>query len=276
MNHYQSIVIQEMKSKTLRLEAAALTTRGRQRRVNEDAVFYHTEQKDTGESLGLFVLCDGMGGHEAGEVASQMAVQAVAAELGNIHLADELPVWPALHHWMRTAVANANCRIWEYAGLLPELPGTNEPPQLGTTITLTLVYGNLAAIANVGDSRTYLWHEDRLTQITRDHSLVTELVDSGLLPAKSAATHPYRNVLTRGLGLSEDVTVDLFESKVVPEDKLLLCSDGVWQAFPDTAELGHQLETTDSPDDLCWQLIEKASRRKGSDDMSVIAVYVDE
>jgi protein phosphatase len=276
MNHYQSVVIQEMKSKALHLETAALTTRGHQRRVNEDAVFYHTDQRDTGESLGLFVLCDGMGGHEAGDVASQMTVQAVTAELGSILLTDAPSAWPSLHHWVRTAVAHANHKIWEYTQTPPMLPGTHEQQQSGTTITLTLICGNWAAIANVGDSRTYVWRADQLIQITHDHSLVTELVEAGLISVSSAATHPYRNILTRALGMSEDVAVDLFESKVFPGDKFLLCSDGVWSAFPDTAELAHSLDSALSPDDLCRQLIKEASRKNGADDMSVIAVYVNE
>lgn len=275
MNHYQSVVIQEMKSKALHLEAAAATIRGQRRKVNEDAVFHHIEQKDTGENLGLFIVCDGMGGHEAGEIASQMAIQTVSGELGTLLLDGNPPTWPTLHHWVRTAVARANHKIWQYAQTLSGQTGTDERRQPGTTITLSLVYGNLAAIANVGDSRTCLWRAGQLRQITRDHSLVTRLVEEGLLSAQDTADHPYRNILDRALGLSEDVTVDLFEVKVHPGDMFLLCSDGVWHAFADAAELGRRLTAALSPDELCHQLVEEAGDRYGADDMSALVVSVD-
>lgn len=271
--YFQSTGIHETKSKALRLEAAALTVRGQQRKVNEDAVFHHIEQKDDGANLGLFVLCDGMGGHDAGEVASQMAIQAITAELDSLHLPDDLPDWTALRRWVQTAVTRANHKIWQFTQTNLTQPDTIEGHQPGTTITLILIYGSLAVIANVGDSRAYAWRAGQLKQITRDHSLVTTLVKEGLLPAEDAATHPYRNILNRALGISEAVTVDLFEVKVQPGDKFLLCSDGVWHAFPDTTELNDSLNSAIAPDDLCRQLIAEAGHRQGSDDMSVLAIY---
>jgi serine/threonine protein phosphatase PrpC len=139
---------------------------------------------------------------------------------------------------------------------------------------LALIYGNRAHIANVGDSRTYVWRRGQLTQITRDHSLAALLAERGQIDKTAIADHPRSNVLYQALGIHEKVDVDLFEWDLQPGDKLLLCSDGLWRAFPDTAELARWLDSTAAPDDLCQRLVAEANRRDGSDNISAVVVLV--
>ena len=145
---------------------------------------------------------------------------------------------------------------------------------MGTTITLVVIYDRIAHIANAGDCRTYHWRASQLTQITHDHSLVASLAERGVIEETEQATHPQSNLILRALGRENTVEVDLFSRQLETADKLLLCSDGLWKAFPDSAELGRWFDSPASPTELCRQLITEAYLRDGADDSSAIVVAV--
>jgi serine/threonine protein phosphatase PrpC len=261
----------------LNLEAAALTDRGQKRKLNEDAVFHRTVQTRRGDHIGLYIVCDGLGGHQAGEVASRLAIEIVTNELAEIFF---LPGPSAggyfsyfhftLRLWIQKAIRKANVELRSYAEAHHQKGGN-----LGTTITLALIYGNQALIANVGDSRAYAWRSGQMTQITSDHSWVAKLAAEGLIDETEVAQHPRSNVLLQALGTCNQVDVDLFDWTLQAGDKLLLCSDGLWQAFPDPVELGEWLGSATMPSELCQQLVTEANQRDGSDNISVVVVNVD-
>ncbi len=266
----------------LNIDAAALTIRGQQRTLNEDSVFRHTYQADTGHEVGLCLVCDGVGGHEAGDVASQMTVQVILAKLGPVistyqHAVASGRALPTyfddidLLDVIKEAVTEANSRVRDY--IKEKLPPGSKA---GTTLTMAFIFERTALIANVGDSRTYGWRDGQLTQITQDHSLVAELVANGAIEPEDRRQHPWRNVIFRAIGGGDQVDVNIFTWDIRPGDKLLLCSDGLWQAFPDSDELAARLGTETEIDDICWQLVGEANQRDGSDNISAVVVSIEE
>jgi serine/threonine protein phosphatase PrpC len=275
MNHYQSVAIDKLMARALHLNAAALTVEGQGRQVNGDTLFHFSDQMDTGESLGLYVVCDGWCNSEVEEALSELVIQTLIADLGKVFavcdmqtsLNSDQQAWLALHQWAREAMANANRSIWECTQTEAE-PAGQSP--WGAALTLTLIHGDLAAIANVGNCRAYIWRAGELMQITRDHLPATNY------PATpGATTGPPGHPFGRTLGASEQVEVDLFEWKVWPGDKLLLCSDGLWRVFPDRNELSCWLGSAADPGVVCEQLVDEASRRDGTDDMSALVIYIE-
>lgn len=253
------------------LQAAGLTDRGRHRQVNEDAIFYQSGQTPSGDKAGLYMVCDGLGGLQAGEIASRLAVETVAGELMAILFSPDPTLSESrLPQYIQTAITTANARIREYA------EGQAHPKsKLGTTITLLLIYGGVAHIANVGDSRAYLSRNEQVTQLTEDHSLAAAFARVGKIDRRYIVDHPRRNVLLQALGTQEKVNIDLYRQTLASGDSWLLCSDGLWQAFPDAAELSPWLEQVAPSSAICEQLVAEANRRAGSDDVSVVVVQVD-
>jgi protein phosphatase len=263
----------------LTLDAAACSDRGQARPLNEDAVFQRTGRLNTGASVGLYLVCDGVGGRPAGEVASRLAIETLTSALAWVfgasgtlaHNDATLLSGPAMQQHIRTLVTQANATLRRYAQ-----SHAWEAHDLSTTMTLALVYGDRAFIANAGDSRAYVWRSGRAFQLTRDHSLAAELVKEGKLDRSEMAEHPSSNVLLRGLGLYDRVEADLFEWELQAGDKLLLCSDGLWRAFPDASELARWLGSATAAQVVCQQLIEAANQRDGSDNISAVLVSVDQ
>lgn len=257
------------------LKAAALTQPGEKRSMNQDVVFHRSDRTEAGLSVGLYIVCDGLGGCRAGETASRLTLETVTAELMDLFLDTRLarrqaPISSSrLEEWVRFAITLAHTRLRRYANT-----HWLEAGGLGSTITLALIYGQIAHIANVGDSRAYIAHADQITQVTRDHSMAARLVQSGLIAESDLVTDSRRNLLYRSLGSQEIVDVDLFQWKLAPNDKLLLCSDGLWTAFPDNLELARWLNRPGTPDDVCQRLLNEAIRRDGADDMSAVVVFV--
>jgi protein phosphatase len=210
-----------------------------------------------------------LGGYRAGEVASQLAVETVAGELAKLFSSGESSI--SLDQQIQAAIAKANKMIRDYAAANPEEAG-----KVGTTICLMFIYDDWAYIANIGDSRVYAWRCGRLIQITKDHSLVAEMVKQGTLSEQDLSSHPQRNLILRALGIADHVPADLFEWELQPGDKFLLCSDGLWGAFPDIADLARYLAEDENPSDLCTLLIKEANQRDGSDNLSAVIVQVDE
>ncbi len=251
----------------MRITSCGITDVGMKRTNNEDNYLVNDE-------LNLFVCCDGMGGHVGGEYASAIAVNTVEEVLASIET-DPDAVSPEAdgpvertREKLRYAIRLAGKRIFEKASAEPEYKG------MGTTaLALLLELGNFY-IAHVGDSRGYLLREGRIEQLTEDHSLVYQKVKEGVLTPEEAKTHKLRNIITRSLGYMEEVEVDIQVRAVRRGDKFLLCSDGL-SNHVSTAEIGELLQRN-SPQQTARQLVQLACDRGGDDNITVVAVRVDE
>ena len=231
--------------------AAALTDRGRKRSLNEDAFGISVE-------CGVYVVCDGMGGAAAGEVASSLAVD----EMMRL-LASHAPGPCAAE--AEQAVCAANQAILDRSQRNPRLAG------MGTTLVAMITEVRRAWILNVGDSRGYLFRHRRLRQITRDHSLVEEQVIMGRMNRTEAMRSPLRNVITRALGTQAGVTPDVFEIEPEPGDLFLLCSDGLTRELTDS--LIESLLSIDLPlEELCARLVNAANKAGGHDNITCLLV----
>jgi PPM family protein phosphatase len=247
----------------MKLESAGLTDPGLVRKNNEDCYWVDGD-------LGLLVVADGMGGHAAGEVASQMAVDTIRQQVAQglktgqipavgqkpIHLSDRA-------HLLTAAVHMANEMVFTAADRRPDRKG------MGTTVVSVLVGSTSFAVAHVGDSRAYLYRGGKLKQITRDHSLVAEQVAKGLMTEEQAEASDIKNVLTRAVGIGPQVEVDADEYPLKPEDVLILCSDGLCRMAPD-GEIAAALSGLNNPSEMCHNLVRLAVDRGGRDNVTVI------
>ena len=221
---------------------------------------------------GLFVVCDGMGGCPAGEVASQLAVTAMlqaldaGRETAASHSVDEPGFLPQTIR-LAEAVRQSNRFIYSRGQRDPNQAG------MGTTVVSTWIAEQIASIAHVGDSRAYLWHSDRLEPLTRDHSLVEAGVQAGLLDREASLGAPQQNVLVRVLGREPDVDVDLSEVPVQAGDYLLLCSDGLTRMVPEQTLAQAVFQLRDAQR-ICDYLVDAANRNGGADNITVIVVEV--
>lgn len=207
----------------------------------------------------LYAVCDGMGGHLAGEVASEIAVDTLRRLAPRSADADKL----------ERAVEEANLAIIRAVGTGQGREG------MGTTCTAAILDGERLAIAQVGDSRAYLLHAGNLQQLTRDHSLVADLVDSGEITQEEARTHPWRSYITRALGLDSRIQPDIFELNVSLGDRLMLCSDGLY-AMVEDRDIERILAATPDAQNAADLLIEAALSHGGSDNITVIVVDANE
>jgi len=213
---------------------------------------------------GIFVVADGMGGHAAGEVASEMAVRFVARDLGSLKgLSDDL-----VAERMRVSIRTANNSIFQRT--LTE----HDKRGMGTTVTALVLYDTRFLIGQVGDSRCYLLREGRLTQITKDHSYVQEQVDAGYLTPEQARAHPYSNVITRCVGANSDVMPDVYVGAVRPKDVFLLASDGLTGMLEDH-QLAEVLHADRMPQEQVDDLVSEANRHGGLDNITAIIVRID-
>ncbi len=205
----------------------------------------------------LYVVCDGMGGHAAGEVASEIAASTIA-ELAPQH-ADAEALGQAVEAANHAIIRAANEGLGR-AGM-------------GTTCTAAVLDHERLVIAQVGDSRAYLLHKGRLQQLTRDHSLMADMIESGQITPAEAKTHPRRAVITRALGSSPRTQPDLYEINVEPGDRLLLCSDGLSGMVEDD-QLARTLSLVEDPQECASQLIDEANRAGGLDNITAIVVDI--
>ncbi len=253
----------------MQILSSGLTDVGLKREGNEDAL--HLE-----DSLGLYIVADGMGGHLAGEVASQVAVNAITKgfrkwteeethedELFGAH--DESLT---LHgNYVLSSIRAANRIVNEMALECEQYHG------MGTTIVVLLVEPELVIAANVGDSRLYLVRNGRIERLSRDHTLVSEQVERGAMTPEEAESSPLKHVLTRNLGSSESVEPDIFELEPNENDRFILCTDGLTDLVKDE-EILVMTEKEDDPDALCRQFVGKALKRGGHDNTTVISVSI--
>lgn len=232
------------------LRSAGRTDVGRARERNEDAWF-------SGKTV--FAVADGLGGHRAGEVASELALESIRA------LDDSDPKKAANH--IADAVRKGNRAVHSRSSGDPELKG------MGTTLTAVAVHDGIAHLAHVGDSRCYLIRNGSISQLSRDHTLVARMVAEGKLSQEQAEAHPQRSVLTRALGAERDVDVQTQNVVLTKGDRLLLCSDGLSGVMTDE-DLLRYAAAGDDLDTICGELIDEANRRGGPDNITVVLVEV--
>ena len=238
------------------MQAQGSSDAGRVREENQDVFAVR-------EDLGLALLADGMGGGRAGGVAAELAVDAALE-----HLAGILRRQPLAPQHMGAAIKLANDRVVGMANAISAYRG------MGTTLIATMIDGPKSYIAHVGDSRVYRYNAGALTQITKDHSLVQEWVDNGVISADEARHAPNRNVITRAIGAKPNVQADVVEVELADDDLLLLCSDGLTGMLTDE-QIGHVLAAGDASTDddlsaLAAQLVAAANRAGGTDNITVV------
>jgi protein phosphatase len=234
------------------LRSGSATDTGLVRSVNQDLAV---------ETPNLFAVADGMGGHAGGEVAARLAVDALAVAFRR------QPTGAGLSE----AVSEANDVVWQHSQDNPELRG------MGTTLTAVALVGedgkDVLALVNVGDSRSYRFHDGELSQITTDHSLAEEMVRTGELTSTEASVHPHRHILTRALGVASGVAVDLWRIQPVRGDRYLLCSDGLTNELT-SDQIGEVLSSVPDPQHAAELLVQAARTHGGSDNITVVVVDV--
>jgi serine/threonine protein phosphatase PrpC len=238
------------------LRAAASTHVGLRRKANEDRYAMAPE-------IGLYLVADGMGGHRAGQVASEMAAEAAIRAAEALCGADVSPA-----EKLRHAVACANREIYQAALHDPELQG------MGTTMVAALATSDRVALAHVGDSRAYMIRSDCIRCLTADHSVVAEMLRRRQISKAAAREHPHRHVLTRALGVRKAIAPDLAELTPQAGDVYLLCSDGLTTHVQDADILDAVLDN-DDPQRACDLLVEAANRRGGVDNTTVLIMRFD-
>ena len=237
---------------------------GKLREHNEDFIAWDS-------AMGLVLLADGMGGHNAGEIASELAVNSIRDALQDV-LAPNLIASNVIdfNDAIRESIVYANDEIIRMANERLECAG------MGTTIVVTLFHGNRIIIANVGDSRIYRLREKELTQISKDHSLVQEMLDNGYISEEEAQMSASRNLITRALGIADQVEVDVAQDTVENGDVYLLCSDGLTDLVTDDEILQLLLLYKDDFESGVEELIALANEKGGKDNISVILAGLQE
>ena len=243
----------------------ALSHIGKERSSNQDS-FCALAGADAPPGINaLLAVADGMGGHKAGEVASEMAVQTLITKLSPDYAAvrptnDILPT-------LKRAIGELNTEI-HMAAACPQTRG------MGTTLTATAIVGGTLAIGHVGDSRAYLLREGRIRQLTRDHSWVGDQMAKGLITSRDAETHPWRNILTRAIGMGASIDVDGVAVEIRKSDLLLICSDGVHSLIGDD-ELASILTGSADPQSSCREIVDLANAKGGNDNITVVVGRID-
>ena len=258
------------------MQIGCRTDVGRKRQLNEDSVMTHKFDAIFPSSLetgALFVVADGMGGHNAGEIASELGVRVFASECLRrlIVKSDKVTIIDnrlinkfTVQDIFDQAIQSANEAVAQQA----QEQGLQG---MGTTIVAALIIGQNMYITNVGDSRCYLINGREITQITRDHSLVQEMADAGMITPEEAMTHPRRNEITRAIGAYPEITGDFYFCKLYEGDTILLCSDGLTSMLPEQKIAEITLNAA-SPDQACNDLIAMANEAGGIDNITVIVV----
>ena len=238
------------------MKSYSITDVGQKRTVNQDFVF--TSETPVGNLPNLFVVADGMGGHKAGDFASSYAVEVLLSTIREDENSNPVKI-------IRAAIETANTQ------LLREASDNEAMSGMGTTMVLVTIVGHYAYVANVGDSRLYLIDENKISQITKDHSLVEEMVRMGEISRDDARNHPDKNIITRALGAGRDVDVDFFDVRLTPGDILLLCSDGLSNMVPDE-DIRQVILTSDTLEEAGRRLVSMANDNGGRDNIAVVLV----
>jgi serine/threonine protein phosphatase PrpC len=247
------------KKKPVPYRFCAQTHPGLHRDNNEDSVIYD-------EVIGLGVLADGMGGYNAGEVASGIATKFINSEMVRwLTEAGDLAGPREIHRAMQICIENANLAIFNAANSNAQYAG------MGTTLVLGVFQGTDLLVGHIGDSRCYRWRQNQLAQLTKDHSLLQEQIDAGVITPEQAATSLNKNLVTRALGVDDSVVLEIKEHKIETGDLYLMCSDGLTDMVkdPDIAKI---LETGAPLEQLAQQLIDMANDHGGRDNITVLLI----
>ena len=251
------------------IKASGITDVGLKREGNED--YFSTD-----DTLGLYVVADGMGGHLAGEVASKVAVELInksfshwidtAAPVEDIFgMPDQTLTRKG--NYILSSIRLANKVIHEMAQMHDEYHG------MGTTVAVLAVFQGRIIAANIGDSRIYMLRNGHLERLSKDHTIVSEQVEMGIMDPKDAETSPLKHVLTRNLGSAESVTAEIFEFEPADGDRFLLCTDGLTDLLNDE-EILQMIQAEESPEVLCRNCVDEALKRGGHDNTTVISVFL--
>ncbi len=263
------------------LLAAGDSDAGRERRdaPNEDStlvLLLARVHESISSPAGLFIVCDGLGGHDSGQEASRMAVKIIAERVIhdlflqslNTEKGEDVTKLQEEDHLLgllQRAIEEANTGICQR--------NQREKTDMGCTLTGSMIVGEHAYIFNVGDSRTYILRDGKLYQLTNDHSLVGQLVAGGLITPEDVYTHPQRSQIYRNIGDKLNVQIDVFKQQIHPGDVLLSCSDGLWEMIRDP-QITEILNAAPDPQTACTQLIETANANGGEDNVSAVVVFV--
>jgi protein phosphatase len=246
------------------IEAFGQTDVGRRRKLNEDNFLVDNDS-------GLYAVCDGMGGHNAGEVASKMAIETLGAFIRRSHKEKEI-TWPyGLDvnlsydgNRIKTALKLANKKVFKAADNREDYTG------MGTTAVGAVVTDNLMTVGSAGDSRCYVFAGGKLTQLTRDDSWVSAAWAEGILTSDEIERHPLRNVITKAVGAKEDIEINVVEHKLAPGEVVLVCSDGLHSMINDEAILAAVTPFPQSLEEAAGKLIAAANDAGGKDNVSVV------
>lgn len=235
------------------MKAYSITDIGKRRSSNQD--FVYASEQPVGNLTNLMIVADGMGGHNAGDLASRYTVESMVAYIERSEEKRPIPL-------LSMAIHYANDLVMEKAKTDKALEG------MGTTVVAATIQDGYLYVANVGDSRLYLIDQE-IEQITRDHSLVEEMIRIGELQHQDARSHPDRNVITRAIGVNSPVKIDFFDMKLEEGDRILLCSDGLTNMVDDD-EILHIVKKCASPQEAAQRLVTEANKNGGKDNVSVV------
>lgn len=235
------------------MKAYSITDIGKRRSSNQD--FVYASEQQVGNLPNLLIVADGMGGHNAGDLASRCTVEAMVEYIEKAEETRPIPL-------LSMAIHYANDLVVEKARTDRALEG------MGTTVVAATIADGYLYVANVGDSRLYLI-DQQIEQITRDHSLVEEMIRIGELQRQDARSHPDRNVITRAIGVNSPVKIDFFDMKLEKGDRILLCSDGL-TTMVDDDEILHIVKKCTSPKEAAQRLVTEANKNGGKDNISVV------
>lgn len=228
---------------------------GKNREMNQDYVY--TSENAVGNLPNLFIVADGMGGHKAGEFASKFTVETIVESVRTNEQKEPVRI-------IEEAIQTANRELIQKARQDETMAG------MGTTVVVVTVIGDKAFVANVGDSRMYVIGKE-ISQITRDHSLVEEMVRMGELAKDAAKDHPDKNIITRAVGAAQDVDVDFFEVELYPQDYILMCSDGLTNMVEDE-DIRRIVQSQRDVAERVEKLVETANNHGGQDNITVVVI----
>lgn len=238
------------------LKTFSITNVGRKRKLNQDYVY--TSEQPVGSLPNLFIVADGMGGHNAGDYASKVTVETIVEKAGNTAETDRTRI-------LEEAIAAANTLIRTRAKESSDLEG------MGTTVVAATCEGKSLCVANVGDSRLYVANRKEIRQITKDHSWVAEMVRRGGMGKEEARNHPDKNIITRAIGADDNVKIDFFTVQLKEGDLILMCTDGLTNMLEDE-EIRMILDGARDMVEKAEELVEAANERGGRDNISVILI----
>ena len=236
------------------METYSLTDIGVTREMNQD--YFFTSEEPVGNLPNLFIVADGMGGHNAGEFASRYTVETIVKTVSESEKKDAVSI-------LEEAISSANSYLLEHARENEGMAG------MGTTIVAATVKGSELSVANVGDSRLYIAGKE-MRQITKDHSLVQEMVRMGELDAEKAKSPPDKNIITRAIGAQENVKVDFFEVALKPGEKVMMCTDGLTNMLEDTELFAILSEPGKNLAEKVEKMVNMANQNGGKDNITVV------